>query len=124
VALPDNQAARLLCYKNALRNWAFEGFVVANITKRRGRYVEEWLVNELPQYTWREICRELHEYVTIGGQIDEQVETRLDYAHYEFHYDLRVLIGGRRIYFETVLSCDDPDDPDDPRILVVNVHDV
>ena len=45
------------------------------------------------------------------------------YTSFEFHYDLRVLIGGRLIYFETVLLCIDPNNPDDPRIEVVNIHD-
>jgi hypothetical protein len=47
-----------------------------------------------------------------------------EYAHNEFHYDLRMCIGGRRLYFETVLKVvKDASDPDDPIIIVVNVHD-
>lgn len=79
---------------------------------------------ELPEYAWREIRRELHQFVNAGGEIDEQVERRPEYAQYEFHYDLRVRIGGRSLYFETVLLCEDAEDPDDPMIVVVSVHDV
>jgi hypothetical protein len=116
--LPDDPEVRLRAYRNALRNWKFEGYIVH---KRR---VEEWLRNELPEYSWREICRELYQYVDNGGEIDEQQERRPEYAHYEFHYDLRLRIGGRHLYFETVLLCEDADEPDDPMIEVVNVHDV
>ena len=66
----------------------------------------------------------MFDFVAAGGKIDEQVETRPEYVADEFHYDLRVNIDGRMIYFETLLRCMKPDDPDDPRIEVVNVHDV
>jgi hypothetical protein len=69
-----------------------------------------------------EAARVLHEHVDAGGQIDEHPERRPEFVHCEFHYDLRVEIGGRRIYFETILLCDDPADPDDPVIEVVSVH--
>jgi hypothetical protein len=82
------------------------------------------LRKELPEYSWREVRRELLRYVEAGGEIDEQSERRPDFAHYEFHYDMRVKIGGRHVYFETVLECENPDDPDDPKIVVVSVHDV
>jgi hypothetical protein len=35
---------------------------------------------------------------------------------------MMIEIEGRPVYFETVLSYDDPNDPDDPVITVVNVH--
>jgi hypothetical protein len=85
---------------------------------------EEWLANELPRRTLLDIARELHRYVEEGGEIDEQKERRPEYLHYEFHYDLRVKIDDRHVYFETVLLCEDADDPDDPMIVVVSVHDV
>ena len=117
--LPDDQEARLRCYRNALRNWQFQGYV------RFKPLAVEWLANELPGLNLRDAARELFQYVEGGGEIDEQVERRPEYAHYEFHYDLRVKIGDRHVYFETVLNVlKDPDDPDDPTILVVNAHDV
>ena len=86
--------------------------------------VFEWLRSELADYSWREIRRLLCQFVEDGGRIDEQVERRPEYAHYGFHFYLRVPIGGRRIYFETVLTCENADDPDGSTIMVVNVHDV
>ena len=79
---------------------------------------------ELKKPSEVEIGRLLYEFVVSGGKIDEQVEARPEFAHYEFHYDLRVTIGSRRVYFETVLFCDDAHDPNDPLVQVVNVHDV
>jgi hypothetical protein len=88
------------------------------------KIAESWVVRELADCSLRDIRRVLFEFVDQGGVIDEQPERRSEYTHYEFHYDLRVRIGGRAIYFETVLMCDDPNDPDDPIIIVVSVHDV
>jgi hypothetical protein len=118
VTPPEDQKARLRCFRNALRNWKFRGYV------RFKPRVEEWLKKELPELTLLEIARELHLYVEGGGEIDEQEERRPEWDDYEFHHDLRVPIGGRRIYFETLLFCEDADDPDDPVIEVVSVHDV
>jgi hypothetical protein len=72
----------------------------------------------------RAISQTLYQYVEAGGEIDEQKENRAEYVSFEFHYDLRVNIDARHVYFETVLLCDDADDPDDPVIVVVSVHDV
>jgi hypothetical protein len=121
VLLPDDPEARRRCFQNALRNWNFSGYV------RFKERVQEWLRTELPEYTLREICCELHRYVESGGEIDEQEERRPEWDDHEFHFDLRVQIAGRGIYFETLLFCEDPedpDDPDDPFIEVVNIHDV
>jgi hypothetical protein len=124
VDLPDDQEGRLRCYRNTLRNEANR--TVARdpdyvLFKKRP---QEWLAGELPEYTLRDICRILHEYVEGGGEIDEQVETRQEYVHWGFHFDLRVRIGGRHVYFETVLEFEDADDEDDLTIVVVNVKDV
>ncbi len=80
---------------------------------------------ELIGYTTREVARPMHEYVNGSSQgvIDEQRETRPEWADYDYHYDLRFEIAGRRVYIETRLFFDDPDDPDDPVIDVVNIHD-
>ena len=124
MALPEDRATRLRCYRAALRQWNVHGAIRFKEGLRSEERLQKWLATELPGFTLRQIARELYEYVEGGGAIDEQPERRPDYAEYEFHYDLRVKIGGRRIYFETVLLCEDPDDPDDPVIEVVNVHDV
>ncbi len=122
--LPDDREGRLHCYRNVLQNEANR--LVAKdpdyvVFKKRP---QEWLGRELPEHTLRAICRILHEHLESGGAIDEQVETRPEYAHYGFHFDLRVSIGGRRVYFETVLEFEDASDEDDLTIVVVNVHDV
>ena len=116
--LPGDREVRLRCYRNALRNWNVAGYV------RFKEVAQQWLLGELGEYSLREIRRELHDYVDQGGPIDEQVETRPEYVHFEFHYDLRVTIGGRRVYFETVLDCEDAGHPDGSTITVVSVHDV
>jgi hypothetical protein len=116
--LPEDREVRLRCYCNALRNWKFRGYV------RFKPLAAEWLAKEFPDLTLLEVARELHRHVDEGGEIDEQKERRPEYVSYEFHFDLRVRIGGRYVYFETVLFCDDPDDPDDPTIKVVSVRDV
>jgi hypothetical protein len=118
VGLPEDRETRLRCYRNALQNWNFKGYVFFK------PLVEEWLANELPNYKLREVAQELHRYVKAGGEIDEQKETRPEFVSYDFHYDLRVKFGDRRLYFETVLLCEDPEDPDDPQIQVVSVRDV
>lgn len=116
--LPDDQPSRLRCFRNALRNWNFRGFV--QFTPK----AEAELKKVLPGNTLREIARQLHEFVEAGGKIDEQKECRPEYVSFEFHYDLRVTFESRRVYFETVLLCEDADDPDDPQIQIVSVHDV
>jgi hypothetical protein len=116
--LPDNQEVRIRCYKNAVRNWRFNGYV--NFKP----IVEEWLTKEFPEIDMRQVAQELCRHVEAGGVIDEQKERRAEFVHYEFHYDLRLTLANRYLYFETVLSCDDANDPDDPQIDVVSVHDV
>ena len=124
MTLPEDPEGRLRCYSNVLRNEA-NRLVARDLDYvRLKKRPEQWLWGELPEYTLKEICRMLHEHVVNGGEIDEQKENRQEYAHRRFHYDLRVLIGGRRIYFETVLEFEDADDEDDLTIVVVNAHDV
>lgn len=118
MALPEDKEARLQCFRNALENWNFQGYV------RFNPLAQEWLLRELSGCPLKEVARELHRFVQAGGTIDEQQERRSEFIHYEFHYDLRVRLRGRYVYFETVLLCEDPDDPDDPMIEVVSVHDV
>jgi hypothetical protein len=125
VNLPKDREGRRRCYRNVLRNEA------NRLVARDPDYVlfkklaQEWLGRELPDHTLRAICRILHEYVEGGGRIDERVEkNRPEYAHYGFHFDLRVSIAGRRLYFETVLEFEDAGNEDDLTIVVVNIHDV
>jgi hypothetical protein len=55
-----------------------------------------------------------------SSAIDEQPETRPEWRdRYDYHYDLRVQIGGRLVYFETRLL----ETRTGPVIRVVNIHD-
>jgi hypothetical protein len=115
---PLTDPERLCCYRNALANWNYDGFVSCN------ERAWGWLQTTFPAYSRRQIAQLLYRYVHAGGEIDEQVETREEWRdRYEFHHDLRVRIGGRLVYFETRLIYRNPDDPDDPVIVVVNAHD-
>ncbi|HVS38830.1 MAG TPA: hypothetical protein VMS17_24955 [Gemmataceae bacterium] len=119
--LPEGREARLRCYRNALRNWKYAGYVQFDLLAVRE------LETILPEYSLSEIAHEMHNYVEAGGRIDEQEEKRAlecatDKAE-KWRYDLRLTINQRRIYFESVLLCKDPDDPDDPMIQVVNAKD-
>ena len=116
--LPESAIDRLRCFRNALANWKTTDYV------RFRERVEAWLRTEVPQRSLFEIRRLLHEFVANGGAIDEQVERRPEYVSYEFHYDLRLIIDNRLVYFEMILHCDDPNDPDDPFLVVVSAHDV
>jgi hypothetical protein len=83
-----------------------------------------WIRNELgDNYTKKGVAKILWEYVQSGGKIDELIENRkLDVADHlirDYHYDLRVMIDERLVYFETILI---DDDPSDPVIWVVSVH--
>jgi hypothetical protein len=116
---PLTDPERLKCYLNALANWRFRDFILFQ------ERAWSWLRANLPRaLSERDVARLLHQHVAAGGVIDEQVERRESWKDlYPFHYDLRVVIAGRRIYFETCLEYKNPDDPDDPRIRVVNAHD-
>jgi hypothetical protein len=118
VALPDKQPDRFRCFKNALRNWNSTGYVIFK------RIAADWLVRELGDPPLKDIAKELYLCVRDGGTIEEQKERRPEWDDHDFHFDLRVKIAGRLIYFETLLFCDDPDDPDDPYIKIVSIRDV
>ncbi len=106
----------LTCYRNALRNWRYRGFVGYTKDAERG------LRSELRGYTQRRFSEILHLFVDAGGEVDQVVETRPEWTTYSHHYDLRPMVAGRNLYVETRLLYDDPNDPDDPRIIVVNIH--
>lgn len=113
--LTDPQILR--CYTCALKNWKYEGYVNFK------RIAQEWVRANFGEFDLKEVARLLYEHVGNGGEIDQQTETRPEWTDSEYHYDLRVPIAGRLIYFETLLEYDDPNDPDDPYITVVSVHD-
>jgi hypothetical protein len=55
-----------------------------------------------------------------GGVPDQVKETRPEWSVWPFHNDLRVTLGGKNVYIETILH---DDDPDDPTIQIVSIHD-
>jgi len=105
----------LTCYRNALANWRYNGYVVFS------PLAEEWLDKELGESPPR-FAERLNDFVTAGGEIDQVVETRPEWNFWSHHYDLRFKVYGRLIYVETRLHVRDSTDPDDPIIRVVNIH--
>ncbi|HUY32038.1 MAG TPA: hypothetical protein VMV69_04595 [Pirellulales bacterium] len=61
----------------------------------------------------------IEDHVAGGATLDQVREGRENWLDFEFHFDLRLEIEGKRIYFETVLV---RADPRDPLIEIVNVH--
>ncbi|MSQ93463.1 MAG: hypothetical protein EXR98_02780 [Gemmataceae bacterium] len=107
---------KLACFKNALANWRYEGFIILT------EVAFDWIRIHLPTLSPRSLGRLMHESVLGGNEIDQQKETRPEWSVHDFHYDLRFAIDGRLVYIETRLIYDDPDDPDNPIIHVVNIH--
>ena len=107
----------LAAYKNALANRGFHDYI--NWTG----VALDWLARNIEGYTPQGIVELIYEYVQSGGEIDQVPEKRPEWIKHDFHYDFRFDVGGRRVYVETRLFCDDPSDPDDPTILIANVHD-
>jgi hypothetical protein len=67
---------RLLAYKNALSNWAFERYVEPELSDQAYRWIRE----QLGEFEIKELYRLMHEYVEAGGQIDEVRETRPEWS--------------------------------------------
>jgi hypothetical protein len=105
----------LSCYRNALANWSFIGYVDFS------PLAAEWLRRELKE-AQRDFARRLYEFVRAGGEIDQVVETRPEWNVWSHHYDLRPTVNGQVLYVETRLRYSNPSDPDDPVITVVNIH--
>jgi hypothetical protein len=109
---------RLLAYRDALSNWAFADYIKFKLSEQSRR----WIRRELG-IRFRELGQLMHEHVASGGQIDEVRETRPEWSgKFEYHYDLRLAIGGTPVYIETRLNFQPPFRPDAAWILVVNVH--
>ncbi len=102
---------------NALSNWRFTNYI------RFTRLADEWVRSEMEGHTQKSFGELLFLFVSAGGEIDQIVERRPEWSMHEYHYDLRLIVDGRRLYVETRLIFSDPDDPDNPQILVANIHD-
>lgn len=74
---------KLRCYKNALSNYKFSGYVEFT------QVAWEWLRRNLDGYTQKRFAELLLEYVEEGSEIDEVVETRPEWSRHRYHYDLR-----------------------------------
>src|SRR6266404_6227012 len=98
--------AIIACYLNALSNWRYEGYVV--FTERSA----EWLRLNLAGWSQKWFAAMLHQFVgKERGEIDQVVETRPEWSDlHEFHYDLRPVVDGHRLYVETRLIVTDPSD--------------
>lgn len=91
---------RLAAYRDALNNWAVEGYVQFVLNDQ----AQQWIERNLGKLAHREIGRLMHEYVDAGGEIDEVLENREGWRDlYEFHHDLRFTIHGVAVYIETRL---------------------
>ena len=106
--------AILARYLSALSNWRYTGYVEWK------EVADEWVRDNLPGWTPRAVAEEMDKFIRSGGGIDQVPERRPEWNGCEFHYDLRLTVGGRRLYVETLLL---DDDPDDPTIYVVSIHD-
>lgn len=116
---PLNDPERLAAYKDALSNWNITDYVRFELTEQAHR----WLRGNVGDVTLRDLSRLMHEYVDGGGAVDEVPETRPEWAdEYSFHYDLRMMLGGKAVYIETRLHYRLPVVVDESWILVVNVH--
>jgi len=108
----------LACYRNALANWSYYGYIVFEPQAVEG------LRKHFRGYKEKEFKELLFNYaIRDGGDIDQVVESREPWREqWSHHYDLRPIVDSVKVYVETRLRYSKPDDPDDPIIYVVNIH--
>jgi hypothetical protein len=84
----------------------------------------EWLRREVDNITRDGFLQLLHAHVFLeGGEIDQVRETRERWRdQWEYHYDLRPVVNGVRLYVETRLVPDSLASRDEPMIYIVNIH--
>lgn len=80
----------------------------------------DWLGQNLPGMSLRDIARWMHDHVQAGGAIDAVRELRPEWKDRDFHYDFRLPAAGKLLFIETILV---DDDPTDPTIHIVSMHD-
>lgn len=115
--LLNDRDLRMHCFRAALAEWNCDEW---NTIKP---VAMDWVRREIGHCTQRGLLELLHQHVEAGGRIHEVRETRPEYRHHEFHFDLIIVLDSRPIYFETILVFDDSRPPYDPRIEVVSIHD-
>ena len=101
-------------FQHVLSQWQFTGYITWKPIAR------QWLEQNLEGFTTRSVGEEMFRFFAAGGEIDQVRETRPRWSEHRFHYDFRMVIGGRLLYIETILV---EDDPDDPTVYVVSIHD-
>jgi hypothetical protein len=102
-------------FRDALREWRCDGFVVWK------RKAAEGLRLLLGDHTQKSIAKLLYEHVEAGGVIDQIRERRSEYAsRHEHHFDFRLNVDGRLVYIETTLDLT----PTGPVVTIVSLHDV
>ena len=61
------------------------------------RHAAEWVRANLDAVTQQAVTDLILQHVNTSGEIDQVVETREEYRHYQYHFDFRILILGKRI---------------------------
>jgi transposase InsO family protein len=102
-------------FQKVLAEWNYTGYITAKDVARL------WIADNLPGMSLKAIAKAMLEYVASGGVIDQVQETRLEWNMWPFHYDFRLVLGGKNVYVETVLK---DDDPNDPTLEIVSIHNV
>ncbi len=101
-------------FRDALREWRCEGFVVWKPV------AAEWVRDNLDGRTPDSIAKLMHKYVEAGGEIDQVRERRDGWEDCnQFHFDFRPTLDGRRLYIETTLRVTSTG----PVVKVVSIHD-
>jgi hypothetical protein len=101
-------------YLSALANWRYTGYVEWK------EVALAWVKKQLGSVALRALSEQMYKYVAAGGEVDQVPERRPEWNDYDFHYDVRLPLGDRLLYIETLLR---DEDPNDPTILVVSIHD-
>ena len=97
-----------------LANWRVTGYVIWK------DIAIEWLIDNLTGMDQQQVAKLMFQYLSTGGAIDQVPERRPEWSDFDFHYDLRLPINGRKIYIEMILV---EDDPTDPILRIVSIHD-
>jgi hypothetical protein len=104
-------------YKQALADWTYQGAIVL-----KGRApdslrttLEGMTERQFKELLFRFVCEE-------GGEIDQVKEQREQWRmEAEFHYDLRPIIAGVKVYVETRLLPESFTSRDEPMIHIVQI---
>ena len=111
---PLDDIEQLSQIREALRERRVDGFVLWKPIAR------EWLGKNLGGHTDSSITTLMHEHLEANGEVDRVPERREGYRdRFEFHFDFRLKIDGRKVYIETRLR----NTKTGPILTIVNMHD-